>query len=81
MVGAAGELGNVLGSTGGCGRVETSLSDSQVGGVQVQELDQRNPKPKVMVADSLYGNHLFLAIFLMVKNAFALVRLRSNLVF
>lgn len=62
-------------------RVETSLTDSQVAGVQVRELDQRNPKPKVVVEDSLYGNHLFLAIFLEVKNAFALVRLRSNLVF
>ena len=62
-------------------RVETSLTDSQIAGVQVMELDQRNSKPKVVVADSLYGNHLFLAIFLEVKQAFALVRLRSNLVF
>ncbi len=62
-------------------RVETSLTDSQVGSVQVQELAQRNPKPKVVVADSLYGNHVFLAVFLVVKNVFALVRLRSNLVF
>jgi len=62
-------------------RVDTSLSDSQVGSRQVQELDLRNPKPKVVVADSLYGNHVFLAIFLVVKHAFALVRLRCNLVF
>ena len=62
-------------------RVETSLTDSQVASVQVKELDQRHPNPKVLVEDSLYGNHLFLAIFLEVKNAFALVRLRSNLVF
>jgi hypothetical protein len=62
-------------------RVETGLSDSQVGGLQVKELDQRNPKQKVIVADSLYGNHIFLAVFLAVKHAFALVRLRSNLVF
>jgi hypothetical protein len=62
-------------------RVATSVTDSQIGGVQVKELDQRHSKPKVVVADSLYGNHVFLAIFLMVKNVFALVRLRSNLVF
>lgn len=62
-------------------RVETSLTDSQVACVQVRELDQRNPKPKVVAADSLYGNHLFLAVFLVVKNTFALVRLRSNMVF
>ena len=62
-------------------RVETSLSDSQVASVQVKELAQRNPNPKVVVADSLYGNHLFLAVFLVVQNVFALVRLRCNLVF
>jgi hypothetical protein len=62
-------------------RVATCITDSQAGGVQVQELDQRNPKPKVVVADSLYGNHLFLATFLRVKKAFALVRLRSNMAF
>jgi hypothetical protein len=38
-------------------------------------------KCKVIVADSLYGNHIFLAVFLKVKQAFALVRLRSNIVF
>ena len=62
-------------------RVDTRLSDSQVGGLQVEELDLRNPKPKVIVADSLYGNHIFLAAFLVVKHAFALVRIRSTLVF
>jgi len=62
-------------------RVDSSLSDSQVGAVQVAELDLRNPKQKVFVADSLYGNHIFLAIFLVVQHAYALVRLRSNLVF
>jgi len=62
-------------------RVDTSLSDSQIGALQVEELDLRNPKQKVIVADSLYGNHIFLAVFLVVKHAYALVRLRSNLVF
>jgi hypothetical protein len=62
-------------------RVHTSLSDSELGALQVEEADLRNPKQKVIVADSLYGNHIFLAIFLVVKHAYALVRLRSNLVF
>jgi hypothetical protein len=62
-------------------RVATCLSDSQAGGVQVQELDRRNRKPKVVVSDSLYANHLFLAVFLTLQNTFALVRLRNNMVF
>ena len=62
-------------------RVESSMTDNQVGGEQVKELDQRHPNPKVVVEDSLYGNPVFLAIFLVVKNVFALVRLRTNLVF
>ena len=49
--------------------------------MQVQELDRRNPKPKVIVADSLYANHIFLAVFVRVKHVFVLVRLRSNMVF
>jgi len=36
---------------------------------------------KLWSEDSLYGNHVFLGIFLAVKNVFALVRLRSNMVF
>jgi hypothetical protein len=62
-------------------RVDTSLSDSELGALQVVEADLRNPKQKVIVADSLYGNHIFLAVFLVVKHAYALVRLRCNLVF
>jgi hypothetical protein len=62
-------------------RVAASVTDSQVGAVQMAELDERHPKPKVIVADSLYGNHFFLAVFLKVKNALGLVRLRSNMVF
>jgi hypothetical protein len=62
-------------------RVDPSLTDSQVASLQVKELGQRNPKAKVVVEDSLYGNHLFLSVFLVVKNVFALVRLSSNLVF
>jgi len=59
-------------------RIDPELSDSQVGSQQVKEFAGRNPKPKVVVADSLYGNHIFLAIFLLIQNTFALVRMRSN---
>jgi hypothetical protein len=59
-------------------RIDPELSDSQVGRQQVKELAGRNPKPKVVVADSLYGNHIFLAVFLRIQNTFALVRMRSN---
>jgi hypothetical protein len=61
-------------------RVETSLTDSEVACVQVRELDQRDPHPKLVAADSLYANHIFLAIFLEVTHLFALVRMRCNLV-
>jgi len=61
-------------------RVATCLSDSHTGGAQVQEQDRRNPKPKVVVVDNLYTNHLFLAIFLVIMKTFVLVRLRSNMV-
>lgn len=59
-------------------RIDPELSDSQVGGQQVKALAERNSKPKVVVEDSLYGNHLFLAVFLLIQNTFALVRMRSN---
>ena len=59
-------------------RIDPALSDSQVAGQQVKGLAGRNPKPKVVVEDSLYGNHVFLAVFLLIQNTFALVRMRSN---
>jgi hypothetical protein len=62
-------------------RVATCTTDSQAGAVQVEELDQRHNKPKVIVADSLYGNHLFLRVFRKLRNTLALVRMRSNTAF
>lgn len=71
-----------MGSASGCSAGGyTRLSEREVGTLQVEEANLRNSKQKVMVVDSLYGNHIFLAIFLVVKHAYALVRLRSNLVF
>jgi hypothetical protein len=59
-------------------RVPTGSSDSQIGAKQVQALAHRNRRAKVVVADSLYGNALFLEIFLLVQGVFALVRMKSN---
>ena len=47
----------------------------------MQELDLRNRLPKVVVADSLYGNHIFLVVFLLIKTVVALVRVRATNVF
>ncbi|RPI78212.1 MAG: hypothetical protein EHM41_25945 [Chloroflexi bacterium] len=57
-------------------RIDPELTDSQVGGQQVKELAERHSNPKVVVEDSLYGNHLFLGVFLLIQNTFALVRMR-----
>ena len=59
-------------------RVPTTSSDSAVAAEQVKGLDQRSVRPKVVVADSLYANKIFLAVFLVVKTVVALVRLRHN---
>lgn len=61
------------------GRVAPHATDSAVAEQQVQALDKQNDRLKVVVADSLYGNQYFLAIFLLVTTVVALVRLRSNL--
>lgn len=60
-------------------RVKTASNDNQTAAAQVQELDGQNSRPKVVVADSLYANQVFLAVFLVVKTIIALVRLRQNL--
>ena len=60
------------------GRVPTQSTDSQVGAEQVAALAKHNSQPKVIVADSLYCNAIFLSIFLTVQFVYALVRIRSN---
>lgn len=60
-------------------RVSTASTDSQTAVDQVKALEERSPRLKVVVADSLYGNHYFLAVFLTLQTVFALVRLRGNL--
>jgi hypothetical protein len=60
-------------------RIKTDSNDNQTAADQVKELDQQNPRPKVVVADSLYANQVFLAVFVVVQTVIALVRLRQNL--
>lgn len=59
-------------------RVDPELSDSQVGYLQVKALAERNERPKVVVEDSLYGNHIFLGVFQWLKNTCVLVRMRGT---
>jgi hypothetical protein len=59
-------------------RVATTSTDSQVGAQQIESLSKRNQRLSVVVADSLYGNVVFLHAFLGMQSVFALVRLRSN---
>ena len=60
-------------------RVGVTSTDSAVAVEQVKRLDKQSNRLKVVVADSLYGNQHFLAVFLVVTTVMALVRLRSNL--
>jgi len=59
-------------------RVASQSTDSAVGAEQVRELAANTLRPKVVVADSLYCNAIFLSIFLGMQKLFALVRMRSN---
>ncbi len=59
-------------------RIATTSTDTQTAVAQVQALDRLSTRLKVVVADSLYGNHWFLGVFLVVKTVAALVRLRQN---
>jgi len=60
-------------------RVPTESTDSQVGSEQVATLSsQDSNRPKVVVADSLYCNATFLALFMVLQAVYALVRIRSN---
>lgn len=60
-------------------RIKTSSNDNQTAAEQVKALDQQNSRLKVVVADSLYANQMFLAVFVVVQTVIALVRLRQNL--
>lgn len=59
-------------------RVKSESTDNKTAVEQVKSLEKQNNRSKVVVTDSLYANQVFLAVFLVVKHIFALVRLRST---
>ena len=59
-------------------RISTSTTDTKVAAQQVKELAKRNPRPKVITADSRYRDQHFLGVFADLENTFALVRLQNN---
>jgi hypothetical protein len=59
-------------------RIKSESTDSKTAVEQIKSLAGQNERPKVVVADSLYANAVFLAVFLVVQNVIALVRLRST---
>jgi hypothetical protein len=60
-------------------RVKPDSNDNQTAVEQVQALAQHNKRLAVVVADSLYANAVFLAVFLVVETVLVLVRLRQNM--
>lgn len=59
-------------------RIPSDGKSYQVARAQVQDLDQGNPRRKVIVADSGYINWMFLELCLLVQTVVALVRIRNN---
>lgn len=59
-------------------RISTATTDTKVAAQQVQALAVRNPRPKVITADSRYRDQHFLGVFATLENTFALVRLQNN---
>ena len=59
-------------------RVDTATTDTKVAAQQVKDLAVRNPRPKVITADSRYRDRYFLGAFADLENTFALVRLQNN---
>jgi hypothetical protein len=59
-------------------RIRTKSTDTKLAAEQVQALAGRNPRPKVITADSRYRDRHFLGVFAQLENTFALVRLQNN---
>ena len=59
-------------------RIGTKSTDTKLAAEQVQALAGRNPRPKVITADSRYRDRHFLSGFAYQENTFALVRLQNN---
>lgn len=60
-------------------RVKSESNDNQTAVEQIKLLDGQSKRPKGIVAESLYGNTVFLAVFLVVQSVFALVRLSRKI--
>jgi hypothetical protein len=59
-------------------RIHTKNTDTKLAGEQVQGLARRNPRRKVITADSRHRDRHFLGIFAHLENTYALVRLQNN---
>ena len=59
-------------------RISTATTDTKVAAQQVKDLAVRNPRPKVITADSRYRDRHFLGAFAGLENTYALVRLQNN---
>lgn len=59
-------------------RVKLASTDNVTAVEQIKRLDELSERRKVVVADSLYANVVFLSIFLFVTTVVGLVRLRNN---
>jgi hypothetical protein len=59
-------------------RIGTATTDTQVAAQQVKSLVVRNPRPKVITADSRYRDQHFLGAFAGLENTYGLVRLQNN---
>jgi hypothetical protein len=59
-------------------RIGTATTDTKVAAQQVKALAVRNPRPKVITADSRYRDQHFLGAFADLENTYALVRLQNN---
>ena len=59
-------------------RISTKSTDTKLAAEQVEALARRNPRPKVITADSRHRDRHFLGIFAHLENTFALVRLQNN---
>lgn len=59
-------------------QIPATSSANQVAGDQVAALDKQSRQPKVVVWDSGYFNHLFLALCVSLRSVILLVRMRHN---
>lgn len=59
-------------------RIGTDTTDTKLAAQQVKGLAVRNPRPKVITADSRYRDKHFLGAFAALENTYGLVRLQNN---